>query len=140
MVNNSYFSINIERNFIAKHYAISKKDINRSKQPRRRRREIVPKSNLLRVIHLTQTKACHVLGCSMSTLKRRFYELKQDLEMERWPQFFSEINKLKIFPQIYPMSMQFILNETNRGEKELSEKEIKQISCAMVNSVGSSNR
>ncbi|KAG2385733.1 hypothetical protein C9374_002882 [Naegleria lovaniensis] len=40
----------------------------------------------------------------------RFYELKDELGMDKWPQFYDEIRHLPIFPFVYPMSFKFILN------------------------------
>ena len=66
--------------------------------------------DILMVLHLSQFQACKVLSCSLSSLKRRFYEVKKGLGLERWPQYFEEIRHLPVFSRIYPMSLTFILN------------------------------
>ncbi|KAG2378364.1 hypothetical protein C9374_008507 [Naegleria lovaniensis] len=76
----------------------------------RRAQASITKEEILRVLHLSQTQACNQIGCSLSTLKRRFYELKDDMGLQRWPQFYEEIKDLPIFPQVYPMCLEFILN------------------------------
>ncbi|EFC39888.1 predicted protein [Naegleria gruberi] len=81
------------------------------------KRKLIAKYDLLRVLHLPQTLASQVLGCSFSTLKRRFYESKEDLGIEKWPQFYQEVRHLPIFEYIYPMSLTFILNPVNRHKK-----------------------
>ena len=102
---------------IIEHYSnyinfnIEKKPKKRSSSSTLYNKRKLSKKELLTVLHLPQTKACVALGCSISTLKRRFYELKVELGLEKWPQYFHEIRHLPIFPDIYPMSMRFILNE-----------------------------
>ena len=66
---------------------------------------------MLQVLHLSQIQACKQLDCSLSTLKRRFYELKDGFGLERWPQYFFEIRHLPVFAKLYPMSLSFILND-----------------------------
>ncbi|KAF0974661.1 hypothetical protein FDP41_006135 [Naegleria fowleri] len=78
-----------------------------------KKRNILTKDQIIRVLHLSQTQACKILGCSISTLKRRFGELKHELGMEKWPSYFDDVRHLPIFPQLYPMSLSFILNEDN---------------------------
>ena len=79
---------------------------NRSK----RKTQQISKKEMLQVLHLPQNQASKLLDCSLSTLKRRFYELKDDFGLKSWPQCFAEVRHLPIFRQIYPMSLDFILN------------------------------
>ncbi|EFC40340.1 predicted protein [Naegleria gruberi] len=74
------------------------------------KKRVISEKEILGVLHLSQQKACKQLNCSLSTLKRRFYELKDGFGLERWPQYFFEIRHLPIFKKIYPMNLQFILN------------------------------
>ena len=76
-----------------------------------KKRNTLAKDNLIKVLHLSQVQACRVLGCSLSTLKRRFGEVKQELGMEKWPSYYDDVRHLPIFPKLYPMSLQFIMNE-----------------------------
>ena len=71
---------------------------------------LVTKSDVLRVLHLPQTQASTVLKCSLSTLKRKFYEYKNEFQMEKWPQYLMENKHLPLFPYMYPMCITFILN------------------------------
>ena len=65
---------------------------------------------VMQVLHLPQIQACKILNCSLSTLKRRFYELKGEFGLERWPNNLLITRHLPIFKKIYPMSLDFILN------------------------------
>ncbi|KAG2378404.1 hypothetical protein C9374_008547 [Naegleria lovaniensis] len=78
-----------------------------------KKRNILTKHQIIRVLHLSQAQACKILGCSISTLKRRFGELKHELGMEKWPSYFDDVRHLPVFPQLYPMSLSYILNEEN---------------------------
>jgi len=78
---------------------------------KRKCKENISRQDMLRVLHLSQSMACTQLKCSLSTLKRRFYELKEEFGLEKWPQYYHEIRHLPIFQRIYPMSLKFILNE-----------------------------
>ncbi|KAF0974666.1 hypothetical protein FDP41_006140 [Naegleria fowleri] len=88
--------------------------LNNSKQHRVQRRAVssISKHEMLQVLHLTQQKASQILGCSLSTVKRRFYELKDEIGLNKWPQDFLELMQLskEVFQKIYPMSLHFILN------------------------------
>ncbi|EFC48387.1 predicted protein [Naegleria gruberi] len=44
-----------------------------------KRKNVISKQEMIKVLHLPQTQASSILGCSLSTLKRRFYELKEEL-------------------------------------------------------------
>ncbi|EFC41433.1 predicted protein [Naegleria gruberi] len=79
----------------------------------KRKTSDISKQEILKVLHLTQRQACKQLGCTLSTMKRRFYELKSDLGLKCWPQNYNEICNLPIFPKIYPLSLSFILNASN---------------------------
>lgn len=68
--------------------------------------------------------------CSLSTLKRRFYALKDEIGIETWPQFFKDIRHLKCFSQIYPMSLSFITHPEMREEKEILDHEWEMIQHA----------
>ncbi|KAL9645001.1 hypothetical protein ABK040_004494 [Willaertia magna] len=92
-----------------------------------KRSVVVDKEELLRVLHLPQTTASFVLGCSLSTLKRRFYELKDELQMDKWPQFYHEIRHLEIFPYVYPMSLKFILNRNNKRETIIEPSDMQDL-------------
>lgn len=81
-----------------------------------RKRKSIEKSDILKVLHLSQYQASIVLGCSPSTLKRRFGEVKNELGLSRWPYRFYEMRHLPIFPKVYPMSLDFILNENMESE------------------------
>lgn len=65
---------------------------------------------LREVFAYTQPEAARRLGVSLSTLKRRFYELAG--KGKRWP--FHEMKKIE-----KKRSMKYILNETNQPEKML---------------------
>ena len=93
-----------------------------TKTPRKkyRRSLCIEERDLLRVLHLPQTQACSSLGCSLSTLKRRFYELKDKIGIDKWPQFYNDIRHLEAFPHIYPMSLEFVMNDEQANEKYLS--------------------
>jgi len=90
-------------------------------------KSLISKEDIVRVLHLPQTQACNVLGCSLSTLKRRFYDVKGDLDIEKWPQCYNDVRHLPIFSRMYPMSLQFILNTHDRSEKELDEMDMHHI-------------
>ncbi|KAG2392123.1 hypothetical protein C9374_012375 [Naegleria lovaniensis] len=79
---------------------------------RKRTCNSITKEELLSVLHLSQTQACQVLGCSVSTVKRRFYDLKDEIGISHWPKDYFElaIHNKKVFQKIYPMSLSFILN------------------------------
>ena len=81
---------------------------------------------MLQVLHLSQQQACKALNCSLSTLKRRFYELKDEFGLERWPQYFFEIRHLPIFSKVYPMSFYFLLNHDGCDDirKPLSKNQL----------------
>nr|CAG4710801.1 unnamed protein product [Naegleria fowleri] len=97
-----------------------------------KRKTLISKSELLRVLHLPQTQASTVLKCSLSTLKRRFYELKDELGMEKWPQFYDEIRHLPIFPLVYPMSFQFIFNPPKISSKRKKRNVSKNVGNASI--------
>ncbi|KAF0974659.1 hypothetical protein FDP41_006133 [Naegleria fowleri] len=84
----------------------------------------ISKYDLIKVLHLSQPQACKVLNCSMSTLKRKFYQMKNELGMDKWPQYFQEVRHLPIFEYMYPMSLNFILNHDGHeeGEEENNNK------------------
>jgi len=92
------------------------------------KRKNISKRELLQVLHLPQTQACSLLRCSLSTLKRRFYELKDEFGIDRWPQYMEDIRHLPIFPKIYPLSMTFILNEAMQDETLISKDVLGQFS------------
>ncbi|KAG2392407.1 hypothetical protein C9374_012659 [Naegleria lovaniensis] len=92
----------------------------------------IEKKHMLEVLHMPQTQASAVLKCSLSTLKRRFYALKDEIGIETWPQFFKDIRHLKCFPQIYPMSLSFIMNSEMREEKDILAHEWKLIQNAFA--------
>ncbi|KAG2370686.1 hypothetical protein C9374_014317, partial [Naegleria lovaniensis] len=85
------------------------------KQQRAQRRAVssITKHEMLQVLHLTQQKASQILGCSLSTVKRRFYELKDEIGLNKWPQDYLELMHLEVFQKIYPMSLHFILNHSS---------------------------
>ncbi|KAG2378406.1 hypothetical protein C9374_008549 [Naegleria lovaniensis] len=39
----------------------------------------ISKHDMIKVLHLSQIQACKILNCSMSTLKRKFYQMKTEL-------------------------------------------------------------
>ena len=92
-----------------------------------RKKRIIEKSEMLRVLHLPQTQASVVLGCSISTLKRRFYEMKDDLGISKWPQFYEEIRHLPIFSEVYPLSIEFILNDRMENELTFNNNSLKKL-------------
>ncbi|EFC42932.1 Hypothetical protein NAEGRDRAFT_80184 [Naegleria gruberi] len=71
----------------------------------------ISKDELLRVLHLTQQQASTILGCSVSTIKRRFYGLRNELGLTKWPNNYFEYSHMKLFEEIYPLSLNFILNK-----------------------------
>ncbi|KAG2378363.1 hypothetical protein C9374_008506 [Naegleria lovaniensis] len=97
---------------------ISFEEFIHSKRPRVKPSSI-SKAEMLRVLRFPQTMACKFIGCSLSTLKRRFYELKQEFGLMRWPQSLYEMKHLEIYPQVNPMSLAFILNEEEPQEEAL---------------------
>ncbi|EFC41434.1 predicted protein [Naegleria gruberi] len=70
----------------------------------------ISKQELIKVLHLSQRQAAKSLNCTLSTLKRRFYNLKEEFGMSTWPKTFKEISHLPIYQKMYPMSLNFILN------------------------------
>lgn len=76
----------------------------------KRKTSDITKEELIQVLHLSQRQASKILNCSLSTLKRRFYILKEELGLSTWPKSFKEISHLPIFQKMYPMSLNFILN------------------------------
>jgi len=98
------------------------------------RRRVIQKSEMLRVLHLSQTQASHVLGCSLSTLKRRFYELKDELQLQKWPQFYDEFCNLPIFRHVYPMSVQYITNDSMVEEKYMDPLDLNTLSTCLCHS------
>lgn len=114
------------RNIVACHtstsYSIQQEDFNQSfssntKPPQVSQKITTNKSKisisdkeLREVFAYTQPEAAKRLGVSLSTLKRRFYELAG--KGKRWP--FHEMKKIE-----KKRSMKFILNETNQPEKML---------------------
>ncbi|KAG2394012.1 hypothetical protein C9374_003776 [Naegleria lovaniensis] len=80
---------------------------------RRRTSSSITKEEMLSVLHLSQHQACQVLGCSLSTVKRRFYDLKNEIGIHKWPKDYFELMDTTLFAKIYPLSLQFILNEKN---------------------------
>nr|CAG4711445.1 unnamed protein product [Naegleria fowleri] len=94
--------------------------IKSTKQPRMKPSSI-SKAEMLRVLRFPQTLACKFIGCSLSTLKRRFYELKHEFGLMRWPQSLYEMKHLDIYPQVHPMSLAFILNEEEETLNSASE-------------------
>ncbi|KAL9649736.1 hypothetical protein ABK040_009551 [Willaertia magna] len=89
--------------------------------------KVIEKAIMLKMLHLSQSSAAYLLNVSMSTLKRRFYDLKEDLQMDRWPQFYEDFANNPNFNYIYPMRIPFILNESNRDEKDISKDELDEI-------------
>ncbi|EFC40154.1 predicted protein [Naegleria gruberi] len=83
-----------------------------------RRNKLITRKEMIKVLHLSQNQACKVLNCSLSTLKRRFYQLKDEIGLDRWPQYFKEVRHLPIFNQMYPMSLEFILNDPNTCQQD----------------------
>ncbi|KAG2392374.1 hypothetical protein C9374_012626 [Naegleria lovaniensis] len=73
-------------------------------------------NEMLSVLHLTQLQACKVLGCSVSTVKRRFSELKQHIGLSQWPKDYFELENSELFKKIYPLSLYFILNHDEEEE------------------------
>jgi len=55
----------------------------------------------------------------MSTLKRKFYAIKNELGLQQWPQNFTELRHHPIFPKMYPLSINFVMNTSERDEKDL---------------------
>ncbi|KAF0979267.1 hypothetical protein FDP41_001610 [Naegleria fowleri] len=45
----------------------------------------IDEEQIRKVFHLTQRQAASCLGVSLSTLKRRFYEMRDSLKMDKWP-------------------------------------------------------
>ncbi|EFC42930.1 hypothetical protein NAEGRDRAFT_58387 [Naegleria gruberi] len=45
----------------------------------------IDEEQIRKVFHLTQRQAAAFLGVSLSTLKRRFYEMRESLGMDKWP-------------------------------------------------------
>ncbi|KAG2379293.1 hypothetical protein C9374_007432 [Naegleria lovaniensis] len=45
----------------------------------------IDEEQIRKVFHLTQRQAASFLGVSLSTLKRRFYEMRDSLKMDKWP-------------------------------------------------------
>ncbi|EFC40268.1 predicted protein [Naegleria gruberi] len=74
------------------------------------RNRMISDREIMQVLHLPQMQACKILNCSLSTLKRRFYELKDGFGLDRWPNNLLVARHLPIFKKIYPMSLDFILN------------------------------
>ena len=99
-----------EFSFVLKRVSIGNKFIEGNKRKKTKNR-IISNKEMIKVLHLSQQQASKQLGCSLSTLKRRFYELKDGLGLNCWPTYFHEIRHLPIFQKIYPMSLQFILND-----------------------------
>nr|CAG4711444.1 unnamed protein product [Naegleria fowleri] len=106
----------------------------------RRAQASITKEEILRVLHLSQTQACNQIGCSLSTLKRRFYELKDDMGLQRWPQFYEEIKDLPIFPQVYPMCLEFILNREDEDPITTSSMQQQQFSSSSSSCSASLNK
>ncbi|KAF0974319.1 hypothetical protein FDP41_006929 [Naegleria fowleri] len=72
----------------------------------------ITREMMARYFYCPQTLAARLLGVSISTLKRRFY----DLHMGRWPYQCISLNERK-------KSIYFLMNETEpEDEKELDEK------------------
>ena len=93
----------------------------RAIEKRKLERKQIYKNDILRVMHLSQSQACQNLNCSLSTLKRRFCEIKHELGIQQWPQNIHDIRHLPIFHKIYPMTLSFVMNERNRDEKDLRD-------------------
>nr|CAG4715614.1 unnamed protein product [Naegleria fowleri] len=75
---------------------------------RKRTSSSITKEEMLSVLHLSQHQACQVLGCSLSTVKRRFYDLKNEIGLCKWPKDYFTLIDTKLFAKIYPLSLQSI--------------------------------
>ncbi|EFC37248.1 predicted protein [Naegleria gruberi] len=91
---------------------INQNDLNRRLTTLKRGADSISKEDILRVLHLNQQQASSRLGCSVSTLKRRFYALRGELGLTKWPNNYIDScqDNTKLFKQIYPLSLDYILN------------------------------
>ncbi|KAG2392373.1 hypothetical protein C9374_012625 [Naegleria lovaniensis] len=97
-----------------------------TKPLRKRSSQCISLKEMISVLHLTQPQACKVLGCSVSTVKRRFSELKQQIGLSQWPKDYFELEKTELFEKIYPLSLSFILNHDDEGCSSLTTSKNQQ--------------
>ncbi|EFC41423.1 predicted protein [Naegleria gruberi] len=81
---------------------------------RKRTVENITTDEMIRILHLTQQQACTLLGCSLSTIKRKFYSIRNELGIDKWPHNYLEYRHYSFFDDFYPMSMKFILNDKDQ--------------------------
>lgn len=58
----------------------------------------------------------------------------------RWPQFYEEIKDLPIFPQVYPMCLEFILNREDEDPITTSSMQQQQFSSSSSSCSASLNK
>ncbi|KAF0978503.1 hypothetical protein FDP41_002323 [Naegleria fowleri] len=99
---------------------------------RKRSSQCISLKEILSVLHLTQHQACKLLGCSVSTVKRRFSDLKDQIGLTQWPKDYFDLEGSVLFKKIYPLSLNFILNEeeddslqeSNANEQQRKKKKM----------------
>ncbi|KAL0486026.1 hypothetical protein AKO1_012222 [Acrasis kona] len=79
------------------------------KKPRKKHPRLSAEK-ISKYLSMSQAEACHHLGVSLSTLKRRFYELN----MGKWPCKKTRSKSSKSY-------ISTIINKTMKDEKDLSE-------------------
>jgi len=53
--------------------------------------------------------------------------MKDDLGISKWPQFYEEIRHLPIFSKVYPLSIEYILNDTMENELVFNNNSITKL-------------
>ncbi|KAL0485877.1 hypothetical protein AKO1_002149 [Acrasis kona] len=79
----------------------------------RGKRVNVNKDQILESTHLSQQEASRRLNISLSTLKRRYYEL----DMGKWPSNKSHPDHDTLYRR-YKGDLEFILNDSEKNEKD----------------------
>lgn len=106
---NSYFNYSKDQ-----HVSIIRVDASMIGKRGKRSVDSITDDEMIRLLHLTQQQACNVLGCSLSTLKRKFYQIKEKIGIDKWPHNYLDYRKYDFFENFYPLSLKYILNNTER--------------------------